>query len=165
MKATALVLLSAIALPALAAKAGKLIRTFRKREWDELAQMMLDACIEKEGTDDLEFKGAARIHITRYLSENPPLSSIDRLTGPNTYSPLIDGGRIAISSTDLQIYINKTTMQNLSVKRVATMISVLGGVAVRIRKNNFREQSRWALPENEWEPKDYSTAGASSNGM
>jgi hypothetical protein len=119
---------------AIAAKAGKLIRTFGKTKWAELAQMMLDACIEKEATDDLEFKGAARIHVTKYLSENPLVVATERLTGPNTYGPLIHDGGIAISSTDLQTYVNKTTMQNLSVKRVATMIVMLGGEPVRIRK-------------------------------
>jgi hypothetical protein len=126
-------------------------------EWEQLAQMMLRACIEKEGTDDLEFKGAAKIYIAKYLSENPSLPAIERLAGPNDFSPLIDDGRIAISSTDLQIYINKTTMQNLSVKRVAAMISAIGGESVRVRKNSFREQSRWALPISEWNPQDHAT--------
>jgi hypothetical protein len=145
---------------ALAAKTGKLIQTFRKREWEQLAQLMLDACIEKEGTDDLEFKGAARINISKYLSDNPPVAGLERLTGPNVYSPLIDDGRIVISSTDLQIYITRTAMQNISVKRVAAMISSIGGDSVRIRRNSFREQSRWALPVAEWNPKDYTTGVA-----
>jgi len=139
----------------LAAKTGQLIRKFRGSEWDQIAQMMLHACVEKEGTDDLEFKGAAKIYIAKYLSENPPLAAVDRLAGPNEFSPLTDEGRIAISSTDLQIYINKTTMQNLSVKRVAAMISAIGGESVRVRKASFREQSRWALPSGEWSPQEY----------
>lgn len=140
---------------ALAAKTGQLIRKFRGSEWDQIAQMMLRACVEKEGTDDLEFKGAARIYIRKYLSENPPLPASDRLAGPSEFSPLIDEGRIAISSTDLQIYINRTTMLNLSVKRVAAMISAIGGESVRVRKNSFKEQSRWALPSGDWNPQDY----------
>ena len=100
-----------------------------------------------------------------YLAENPPLIATERLAGPNTFGPLIDDGRIAISSTDLQIYITKTGTPNLSVTRVAAMISAVGGNSVRIRKGGFREQSRWALPVNDWDPKDYSSdAGELGNG-
>lgn len=62
---------------ALAAKAGKLLRKFQAREWEQLAQMMLDACTVCEGTDDLELKGAAQIYIDQYLAAFPPLPSLE----------------------------------------------------------------------------------------
>ena len=65
---------------AIAAKSGKLIRKFSGKPWDQIAQMMLDACVEKEGTDDLEFKGAARIYITKYLPRGSPQIRPMRIT-------------------------------------------------------------------------------------
>lgn len=140
---------------ALAAKAGIVIRRITGKPWDQIVQMMLDACTDREGTDDLETKGQARINITKYLSDNPPLAVVERRSGPNSYGPVIHKGRIAISATDLQIYILRTTMQNLSVKRVATMISMLGGEAARVRDKGVKGQDRWALPVAEFDPKDY----------
>ena len=68
---------------------------------------------------------------------------------------MVDKGRIVVSATDLQTYINRTTMQNHSVRYVAAMIAALGGEGVRIRGNSFKEQSRWALPVAEFDPGDY----------
>jgi hypothetical protein len=64
-------------------------------------------------------------------------------------------GRVVISAADLQTYINRTTMQNHSVRYVAVMIAALGGETVRIRGNSFKEQSRWALRVAEFDPGDY----------
>ena len=118
--------------------------------------MLLDACIVVEGTDDLEFEGAARIQIDKYLSENPPILSLEGTSAQELYKPLIDKGKIAISAANLQTYIIKTTMQNVSVKSVAAMLAAIGGQPVRVRPRGVKEQSRWALPVNEFDPKDYS---------
>jgi hypothetical protein len=141
---------------ALAAKAGKIIPNLKPHIWRGLAQMLLDACIVVEGTDDLEFEGAARIQIDKYLSENPPILSLEGTSAQELYKPLIDKGKIAISAANLQTYIIKTTMQNVSVKSVAAMLAAIGGQPVRVRPRGVKEQSRWALPVNEFDPKDYS---------
>jgi hypothetical protein len=141
---------------AIAARTGKLIRKFRTAEWDQIAQMLLNACTEKEATEDLEFKGAARIYLAQYLSENPPFTSVEHLIGANKFSPLIHRGSVAISSTHLQTYLNRTQEQKLSVKRVAAMVAAIGGAAIRVREHGFREQSRWALPAGDWPPEEYS---------
>jgi hypothetical protein len=47
-------------------------------------------------------------------------------------------------------------MQNVSVKSVAAMLAAIGGQPVRVRPRGVKEQSRWALPVNEFDPKDYS---------
>ncbi len=140
---------------ALAAKTGRLIPTFRASQWRELAQMMLDACTVVEGTDDLELEGAARIQLTKYLSENPFIPSIEGAAPQDRYKPTVHKGRVAISAADLQNYINRTTTQNVSVKSVAAMLTALGAKADRLRKTKVREQGRWLLPVGEFDPKDY----------
>ncbi len=70
--------------------------------------------------------------------------------------PIVDDGRIAISSMDLRLFINKTTMQNLNLKAIISMLTAIGARHVRIRGVGIKEQSRWALPVSEFDPRDYS---------
>ena len=54
---------------AIAGKVGKVMCKFSQNEWLQFSQMLLDACTDQEGTDDLDYKGAIRIYITNYLLE------------------------------------------------------------------------------------------------
>jgi hypothetical protein len=101
---------------ALAAKVGRVMRKFTSNEWRQVAQMLLDACVDHEGTDELDYKGATRIYISQYLSDVGLINSLEGQSGQNLRKPVIHDGKIAISSIDLQMYINKTTLQTLSVK-------------------------------------------------
>lgn len=53
-------------------------------------------------------------------------------------------------------YINRTNSQNLSVKSAAAMLAGIGSEAGRVRGRGFKEQSRWFLPLNEFDPADFS---------
>lgn len=104
------------------------------------------------------------MYIGQYLADHSILSSLKGQSQPLLLYPVIEEGRIAISSTHLQQYINKTTSQALSVKHVATMIAALGGEKVRVRCGRL-DQERWALPLAEGDPKDYpSNATEDSHG-
>jgi hypothetical protein len=127
---------------ALAAKAGKLIPTFRGKQWQELAQMLLDACTLVEGTDDLELEGAARIQITKYLAEVPFIPAVVGTALQERYRPIVYRGRIAISASDMQTYLMRATSQNVSVKSVAAMLAAARAVAFRLRGAGFKEQGR-----------------------
>jgi hypothetical protein len=144
---------------AFAAKVGKILPPLKPPAWRELTQMILDACTVVEGTDDLEFEGAARIQIDRYLSENPCIRTLEGATAHDKLKPVIYQGKIAVSATDLQTFINKLTSQNYSVKVAAAMLAALNAHAVRVRGTVFSE-SRWALPVNEFDPNDYDSSGS-----
>ena len=60
--------------------------------------------------------------------------------------PMVINGRITIIAAELQSYINKNWFQNLSVIKVAEMLSALGAKSIRVRGSKFKDQSRWALP-------------------
>jgi len=149
---------------ALAGKVGKIIPTFKSQMWRGVAQMFLDACTVMEGTDDLELEGAARIQIEKYLSENPLIASLDGASAHDRYKPVVDKGRIAVSASDIQNYISRTSAQNISVKSVAAMLAALGAQSVRVRHRGVKEQGRWALPLNEFDPKDYPQANPEDDG-
>ena len=126
--------------------------------------MLLDACITLDGTEDLEFEGAARIQLARYLSDTPPISCLEGACAQDRYKPLIYKGAIAVAATDWQGYITRMTMQSQSVRSVASMLAALGARAVRVRGNGFKEQGRWVLPLNEFDPKDYQQFDSEEDG-
>ena len=141
---------------AVAAAVGKLIPRIKPKHWEQLAQVMLDACIVEQGSVEMEWEGAARTYVAQYLAETGFIESIDGQTVQNQRKPMFIDGHIAINASDLQIYVNKTTFQNLSVKAIASMLAVMGGKQVRVRGQRFREQSRWLLPVEQFDPREYS---------
>ena len=140
---------------ALAAKVGKIIPTFKTLRWRVLTQTMLDACTVVETTDDLQLEGSARIQIDQYLKETTLITSLADAAAQDLYKPLLHNGQIAISSTDLVTHINRVHSQNLSPKSAVAMLAALGAKAERVRGRGFKEQSRWFLPVNEFDPADF----------
>ena len=65
------------------------------------------------------------------------------------------GGRITVSASDLQNYITRTTMQNYSVRAAAATLSAVGATQLRVRDPGIKEQSRWILPIDKFNPADY----------
>jgi hypothetical protein len=141
---------------AIAAIAGKLIVRFKAKDWERLAQMLLSACIEEQGGEELQYEGAARMHIAQYLAETGFIASIEDQLPQNLRKPMVREGRITVCASDLQMYINKMTMQNLGVRSVAAMLSAIGATTIRIRGRKIREQGRWELPIESFPPDDCS---------
>ena len=140
---------------AIAGKVGKLIK-IKPKQWDQqLAQMILDACVVQECTDDLELEGKARMYIGQYLADVPFIASPGGQSVADRYRPMVEDGRILLSARDMQVYLNRNAEEKLSVKAVGAMAAVIGAKAVRVRGQGFREQSRWALPVKEFDPNDY----------
>jgi hypothetical protein len=146
---------------AIAASVGKIIPKITK--WDRLAQAMLDACTVEAGTEEMEWEGAARMYIQHYLSETGFIQSLEGQRVQEQRRPMIIGGNITICASDIQVYVNKAMFQNLSVKAIAGMLAALGAKSIRVRSQRFKEQSRWVLPAEEFDPREYSGEGASDN--
>jgi hypothetical protein len=140
---------------AIAATLNKLFRPQKPAAWENIAQMMLNAVIEEDGGEELEVEGAARIYITQYLSETAFIPCIESQSAQDARRPMVYEGHIAISSSHLQMYVNKTTLQNLSVIEIVGMLSAFGAKSARVRGPKFKEQSRWLLPQKEFDPADY----------
>jgi hypothetical protein len=137
------------------AATGKLIRSFKPKAWDEVAQLMLDACVVEEGSEELHQDGAARMHLRHYLAEITFIPSLEGQPAQDLRKAMILNGRITVCANDFVMFINKTTQQNLSVKAGAAMLSAIGASTVRVRSRKIKEQSRWELPLTEFDPADY----------
>lgn len=146
---------------AIAASVGRIIPKVKK--WEKLAQAMLDACIVEPGTEEMEWEGAARMYIQHYLSETAFIPCIEGQRVQEQRRPMIIEGKITICASDIQVYANKTFFQNLSVKAIAGMLAALGAKSMRVRGQKFKEQSRWVLPAEEFDPGEYSGKGAADN--
>jgi hypothetical protein len=141
---------------AIAASMGKIIRKFNGKEWEQLAQAMLDACIIEQGGEENEWEGAARMYVAQYLSETGFIDAIEGQPVQSQRKPIVLDGKVAICASDIQMYINKTMLQMLSVKAVASMLGALGGKSIRVRGQKFKEQGRWVLPLDQFDPAEYS---------
>jgi hypothetical protein len=117
--------------------------------------MLLSACIEEQGSEELYHEGAARLYLDQYLSDVTFISSIEGQIGQNLRKPMIRERRITVCAIDFQMHVNKTTLQSLSLRAVAAMLSAIGAKTVRVRGKKIREQSRWVLPLDEFDPADY----------
>jgi hypothetical protein len=144
----------------IAARVGKIIANFKPREWQAISQMMLDACEVEHGGEELDYEGAARLHLSRYLGEAAPIESLEGQLYQNLRKPMVRDGRITVCSDDLQMHIVKTTMQNVSIKAVVGMLSAIGAKVMRVRGKRIREQTRWELPIDDFKPSDFWPAEA-----
>ena len=140
----------------IAASTGKIIRKFKGKDWDQLAQAMLDACVIEQRGEENEWEGAARMYVAHYLAETGFLDTLEGQQVQNLRKPIVLDGKVAISASDLQMYVNKTMLQTLSVKAAASMLGALGGKSIRVRGQKFKEQGRWLLPLDQFDPAEYS---------
>jgi hypothetical protein len=130
-----------------------LIRKIKPKEWEPIAQMMLDACFIEECTEEEEFEGGARAILLDYLQETDFIPSIEGQRVQDQRRPMIADGRILVSSSDFKDYLNRTKNLGLSVKATASMLGAVGAKKTdRIRSNKFKSQSRWALPPADFNP-------------
>ncbi len=140
---------------AIAGRVGKLIRSFKQPEWRILAQMMLDACIDEDGGEEMESAGAARLCIRQYLAESPFITEIAGQRSEDLRKPIVRHDQIAVCSSDIQSFLNRTRPQATSVQAVVVMLLAAGAKVERDRGKNYKEQSRWMLPLAEFDPADY----------
>jgi hypothetical protein len=140
---------------AIASAVDRLIPKFRPKDWEDVAQMILDALTVAEGGEETDLAGAARLYVRQYLSETAFIDDIEDQPVQTLRKPCIVDGQIAICASDLQPYINKTFARNYTVQAVASMLAAIDATNVRVRGARFKEQSRWILPRNEFEPLEY----------
>ncbi len=140
---------------AIASAVNKIIPRIKPTAWERLAQAMLDALIEREGGIEAEFEGSMRVNLGQYLTETAFIPCIEGQPSHAIRRPMVINGQVAVNSVDLQLYLNKTFGQNLSVKAIASMLSAIGAQSMRVRGAKIREQGRWLLPVDQFDPAEF----------
>lgn len=144
---------------ALAGQMKWLMPPIKPVRWREIAQDMLNACFDEEGPIEAKWEESARDAVGRYLEDNGFIEDIATAHPQYRGKPIIKDGRIAINTTDFHGWINRTTFQNMSVKALASQLAAMGAVQKRVT-GKHREQSRWLLPVEHFDPADYQKAAA-----
>jgi hypothetical protein len=141
---------------AIAGAVDTIIPKIKGKRWDELSQLMLRACVIEEGTEEMDWVGATRLYLRQYLLETGFIPSIEGQDVQQQRKPLVRNGAITICASDFHVYLSKTTFQGASVNAVAGKLSALGAKSIRVRGcGKFKDQSRWALPLDEFDPNEY----------
>jgi hypothetical protein len=151
---------------AIAARVGKLIPQLKPLQWRNLADALLRACILEDGGEELESVGAARLWIRQYLADSIFIPSIAGQEPQDLRKPTVRNGQIAVCSSDFHLHLTKTRNQTVSIQTAVAMLSAVGAKVERVRGNQFKEQSRWMLPRDEFDPSDYASnvpGGSSRN--
>jgi hypothetical protein len=144
---------------ALAAQTRWLMPPIKPARWREVAQDMLHACFDEEGPIEAKWEDSARDTVGRYLEDNGFIEDIATADPQYRGKPIVRWGRIAINTTDFHGWINRTTFQNMSVKALASMLSAMGAEQRRVT-GKHREQSRWLLPIEHFNPAEYQKPGS-----
>ncbi len=139
----------------LAAGLDRLIPKIKPKDWERVAQMLLDVLTVTDGGEENDLRGAAKLYLDHYLSETSFIDSIAGQPVQSLRKPTIFDGHIAVCTSDLQPHINKVFGHNLSLKAVASMLAAIGATNIRVRGSQFRDQSRWLLPQDEFPPSRY----------
>jgi len=139
----------------IATATNRLITRLKPKQWEQLAQCLLDALIEEEGGPETQLEGVMRMYLEQYLTDVAFIPSIEGQPSNAIRRPTLIDGQIAVNSADLQLFVNKTFVQNLSVKAVASMLAAIGAKNIRVRGAKNREQGRWLLPIDQFNPTDY----------
>lgn len=147
---------------AVAAAVNRLIPRIKPKAWERMAQTMLDALTEQEGGDETDTVGVTKMYLTRYLTESAFIPSIETQPIQSIRKPTVIDGHVAISASDLQMHVNKAFFLSLTVKAIAQMLTVLGAKSVRIRGARLRDQSRWLLPKDLFDPADFTAPPANA---
>lgn len=140
---------------AIATATNRLTKRLKPKQWDQLAQCILDALTEEEGGPETQLEGATHMYLEQYLTDVAFIPAIEGQPSNAVRRPMVIDGRIAINSSDFQLFINKTFLQNVSVKAVASMLAAIGATNIRVRTAKNREQGRWLLPTDQFNPSDY----------
>lgn len=140
----------------IAGSTGKIIRKFKGKDWDQLVQAMLDACVIEQDGEENEREGAGRMYVAHYLVETGFIDTLEGQQVQNLRKPIVLDGKVAICASDLRTFVNKTMPQILSVKAIAATLRALGGKSIRVRGQKFKEQGRWLLPLDQFDPARYS---------
>ena len=126
---------------------------------------MLDACIIVEGTEEMDWEGAARMYIQHYLSETGFIPSIEDQRLQDQRRPFVIDGEITVCAGHIQLYVNKTTFQELSVKAVAGMLSALGAEHPGPQPEAQGPVAVGACRRAEFDPEEYKLARKGASEM
>lgn len=141
----------------LAKVTGKLIRQFTRAEWHRIRITLLEACTDKEGGEEMDTEGNARLRLDQYLLARRFIESVEGQTRDDARVPMVIGGSITVCANDILAFINKSGTENATIPDVVGMLHAVGAES-KPHHGKCNEQSRWFLPPEKFAATDYRDA-------
>jgi len=137
----------------IAAKIGKLIHHIKPKEWEAIAQKLLDACDVEDCTEEEDFEGSSWWNLYYYLQESKFIAAIEGQRVQDQRLPMVVNGRIVVSSGDFAAYLSKTKGGLFTAKSAASMLGAIGATrSEKFRSSKKYRQIRWVLPLPDFDP-------------
>ena len=93
---------------AIAGQKKWLMAPMKPARWREIAQDMLQACFDEDGPIEAQWEEGARDMVAKYLEQNGFIDDIASAHPDFRGKPIVKDARVAINTTDLHSWINKT---------------------------------------------------------
>ena len=130
-----------------AGRTRRIPNQLKPKEWVAVKQDLLSACEIKPVPDEERFEGRARRDVLNYLAETEFIQSLEGQTIQDQARPMIYGGQIVVTSTNLAEYLERTKNRKTSPHEAASALVALGAEKTpRLRTSPYGRQVRWALP-------------------
>jgi hypothetical protein len=141
---------------ALAAAVGHVIPDIPPKTWKAIAQKLLASCEEVE-SPELEWAAQTKLCLERYLVNTGLITSIEGQNVAEQRQPLLYKDRIAVSAIDFGDYLESRKIASRSLQAIANDLHAIGAIQARVRGPKHKDQNRWLLPLEDFDPADYKT--------
>lgn len=135
----------------LAAATGVYMRKFKDDQWDDVAQTLLNCCMDIPLDDAASEEGEVREWVDTYLNNKPPLAEDALEEAINQSAPIrVDGGT-AIFGMDFRKWLRITQQEKLTGKKMGILLRGIGarsGVLPYTKNNAPSSRSVWIIPDN-----------------
>jgi hypothetical protein len=136
---------------AIAAAEKKLIPTFKADAWNNLAQLLLNACEDVDTGEEATDRGAAASWLARYLDENPPGEISEQLVA--NQSPFVKPdipARVFIFGSGLREWLLRREQEKISSRQLGVFLRLIGGEprSESVKLEDGRDTTRhvWIVP-------------------
>jgi hypothetical protein len=132
----------------LAAAAGVMMPTFKNKEWERIAQALLDVCVEDDIGPEATERGQIEMWLDKYLYDFPPTEDIDDNGTDATW--LGPDGSTYIQGPSFRSWVFRAFGDKMSPPQLGHLMRVIGAVPERrnIRVNGqITTRYLWRLPD------------------
>ena len=133
----------------IAAITGVLLGRFTTKNWDSIVKLLLLACDEESAGSDATEEGAVSSWLCDYLSERPPMDTVEEAIVEST--PYFDGdGAIFVFGPDFHRFVNSTKMEKITPKEMGVKLRSHGCTPDVLRldyRGRRTSRSVWRLPQ------------------
>lgn len=134
----------------LSASCNVLITRYQQDQWDAICAIFVGVAVVRDGGEELEVEGEARLMLENYLRSRPFASPDSREPGKEKF-PMAVEGEITVSLVDIRNWMGREygPGEKPSLKHLAFQLTSIEARKIRWRRGNS-DGHRWALPAQQW---------------